>query len=106
LVGLGTGRASLHLRTATRSGPVLAPPGPGTAIVVPRGCWHRLVVDEPCDLVAVVVRPGTRHEPATDADPLGKRLGLRYDRTQQTLRPRLTLAGVLINLGRLVRKQF
>ena len=91
---------------------MLVEPGPGTAIVVPRGRWHRLVVDEPCDLVAVavavavVVRPGTRHEPATDADPLGKRLGLRYDRTQQTLRPRLTLAGVLINLGRLVRKQF
>jgi hypothetical protein len=34
------------------------------------------------------------------------RLGLRYDRTQRTLRPLLTLGCVLINLGRLVRKEF
>jgi transposase len=32
-----------------------------------------------------------------------KRLGLRYDRTQRTLRPLLTLASVLINLRRLVQ---
>jgi transposase len=35
-----------------------------------------------------------------------KRLGLRYDRTQHTLRPLLTLACVLINLRRLVQKEF
>ena len=35
-----------------------------------------------------------------------KRLGLRYDRTQRTLRPLLTLAGVLINLRRLAQKEF
>jgi transposase len=35
-----------------------------------------------------------------------KRLGLRYDRTQRTLRPLLTLACVLINLRRLVQKEF
>jgi hypothetical protein len=35
-----------------------------------------------------------------------KRLGLRYDRTQRTLRPLLTLACVLINLRRLVQKGF
>jgi transposase len=35
-----------------------------------------------------------------------KRLGLRYDRTQPTLRPLLTLACVLINLRRLVQNQF
>jgi transposase len=34
-----------------------------------------------------------------------KRLGLRYDRTQRTLRPLLTLGGVLINLRRLVQKE-
>jgi transposase len=33
-----------------------------------------------------------------------KRLGLRYDRTKRTTRPLLTLACVLINLRRLVRK--
>ena len=35
-----------------------------------------------------------------------KRLGLRYDRTQRTLRPLLTLACTLINLRRLVQKEF
>jgi len=33
-----------------------------------------------------------------------KRLGLRYDRTQLTLRPLLTLGCVLINLRRLVQQ--
>ena len=35
-----------------------------------------------------------------------KRLGLRYDRTQGALRPLLTLACTLINLRRLVQKEF
>jgi hypothetical protein len=35
-----------------------------------------------------------------------KRLGLPYDRTQRTLRPLLTLGCVLINLRRLVQKEF
>lgn len=35
-----------------------------------------------------------------------KRLGLRYDRTEATLAPLLTLAMVLINLRRLVEKEF
>ena len=35
-----------------------------------------------------------------------QRLGLRYDRTQRTLRPLLTLGCVLINLRRLVQKEF
>jgi len=34
-----------------------------------------------------------------------KRPGLRYDRTQLTLRRLLTLSGVLINLRRLVRQE-
>jgi transposase len=34
-----------------------------------------------------------------------KRLGLRYDRTQLTLRPLLTLGCVLINLRRLVQQE-
>jgi len=37
---------------------------------------------------------------------LYKRLGLRYDHTRPTVRPLLTLAGVLINLRRLVQKEF
>jgi IS5 family transposase len=35
-----------------------------------------------------------------------KRLGLRYDRTERTLAPLLTLAMVLINLHRLVENEF
>ncbi len=35
-----------------------------------------------------------------------KRLGLRYDRTEKTLTPLLTLAMVLINLRRLVAHEF
>ncbi len=35
-----------------------------------------------------------------------KRLALRYDRTQRTLRPLLTLACVLINLRRITQKEF
>lgn len=38
--------------------------------------------------------------------PRFKRLGLRYDRTRRTLRPLLTLACVLINLRRLVQREF
>lgn len=37
--------------------------------------------------------------------PGSKRLGLRYDRTERTLAPLLTLAIVLINLRRLVEKE-
>jgi len=35
-----------------------------------------------------------------------KRLGLRYDRTERTLAPLLTLGMVLINLRRLVEAEF
>ncbi len=35
-----------------------------------------------------------------------KRLGLRYDRTERTLAPLLTLAMVVINLRRLVQDEF
>ena len=34
----------------------------GSAVVVPRGRWHRIELDEPSDLMAVTVRQGTRHE--------------------------------------------
>ena len=35
-----------------------------------------------------------------------KRLGLRYDRTERTLAPLLTLGMVLINLHRLIQSEF
>ncbi|KJS61538.1 cupin domain-containing protein [Streptomyces rubellomurinus] len=39
----------------------------GSAVVVPRGRWHRLEVDAPSDLMSVTLREGTRLEPRTDA---------------------------------------
>ena len=35
-----------------------------------------------------------------------KRLGLRYDRTERTTLPLLTLAGIIINIRRLIKTEF
>ena len=35
----------------------------GQACVVPRGTWHRLIVDRPSDLLFVTPAHGTRHRP-------------------------------------------
>ncbi len=37
---------------------------PGRAVIVPRGRWHRLELDEPTELLAVTVRRGTELEDA------------------------------------------
>ena len=34
----------------------------GTAVVVPRGRWHRLELDAPSDLMSITLRHGTRLE--------------------------------------------
>ncbi|MFF6903744.1 cupin [Streptomyces hydrogenans] len=39
----------------------------GTAVVVPRGRWHRLELDTPSDLMSITLRHGTRLEKRTDA---------------------------------------
>lgn len=39
---------------------------PGTAVVVPRGRWHRLELDTPSDLMSITLRNGTRLEKRTD----------------------------------------
>ncbi|MFL9680694.1 MULTISPECIES: cupin domain-containing protein [Streptomyces] len=39
----------------------------GTAVVVPRGRWHRLEIDTPSDLMSITLRHGTRLEQRTDA---------------------------------------
>ncbi|MEV7184102.1 cupin [Kitasatospora sp. NPDC093102] len=39
----------------------------GTAVIVPRGRWHRLELDAPSDLMSVTLRTGTRLEPRTEA---------------------------------------
>ncbi|MGH8990990.1 MAG: cupin domain-containing protein [Acidimicrobiia bacterium] len=36
---------------------------PGTACVVPRGVWHRQVLEGPCDLLALTFGRGTQHRP-------------------------------------------
>jgi mannose-6-phosphate isomerase-like protein (cupin superfamily) len=75
LVGLTSGRARLHLRATADSGAEAVELTAGTATVVPRGRWHRITVQEPCDLVAVTVGSGTRHEraAATEGDGRGHR---------------------------------
>ncbi|WP_224281356.1 cupin [Streptomyces sp. LS1784] len=39
----------------------------GTAVIVPRGRWHRLELDAPSDLMSITLRRGTLLEPRTDA---------------------------------------
>ncbi|MET9296452.1 cupin [Streptomyces sp. NPDC003077] len=38
----------------------------GSAVIVPRGCWHRLELDAPSDLMSITLRQGTRLERRTD----------------------------------------
>ncbi|MFV5997239.1 cupin domain-containing protein [Streptomyces sp. NPDC056231] len=38
----------------------------GTAVIVPRGRWHRLELDAPSDLMSITLRHGTRLERRTD----------------------------------------
>ena len=37
--------------------------GPGQALVIPRGTWHQIVVDEPGQLINVTPGPGGQHRP-------------------------------------------
>lgn len=39
---------------------------PGTAVIVPRGRWHRLELDAPSDLMSITLRHGTRLEKRTN----------------------------------------
>jgi mannose-6-phosphate isomerase-like protein (cupin superfamily) len=38
----------------------------GTAVIVPRGRWHRMELDAPSDLMSITRRNGTRLERRTD----------------------------------------
>ncbi|MDL4774633.1 MULTISPECIES: cupin domain-containing protein [Thermomonosporaceae] len=54
------GGARLILRAEEPGGeeePVALPAG--TAVIVPRGRWHRIELDEPSDLMSVTLRRGT-----------------------------------------------
>jgi mannose-6-phosphate isomerase-like protein (cupin superfamily) len=44
---------------------------PGQAIVVPRGVWHKVLVDEPSHLVHLTPGPGSAHRPLPEAAPTG-----------------------------------
>ncbi|QNS02348.1 cupin domain-containing protein [Streptomyces xanthii] len=39
----------------------------GTAVIVPRGRWHRLQLDAPSDLMSITLREGTRLEKRNDS---------------------------------------
>ncbi|MEU7019610.1 cupin domain-containing protein [Streptomyces sp. NPDC046203] len=43
--------------------------GAGTAVIVPRGRWHRLELDAPSDLMSITLREGTRLEKRESGDP-------------------------------------
>ncbi|MFF6914122.1 cupin domain-containing protein [Streptomyces sp. NPDC012466] len=40
----------------------------GTAVIVPRGRWHRLELEAPSDLMSITLRDGTRLEKRTTTD--------------------------------------
>jgi len=37
--------------------------GPGQALVVPRGVWHRILIEEPGRLIHITPGPGGEHRP-------------------------------------------
>jgi mannose-6-phosphate isomerase-like protein (cupin superfamily) len=39
----------------------------GSAVIVPRGQWHRIELDAPSDILAVTLPRGTRHENRAEA---------------------------------------
>lgn len=62
-----TGGARIHFRATGPGGAedmVRLPAG--TAVIVPRGRWHRLELDAPSDLMSITRRHGTRLEKRTD----------------------------------------
>lgn len=62
-----TGGVRLFLRPDTPGGDEeMAHLPPGTAVIVPRGRWHRLELDAPSDLMSITLRRGTRLEKRSD----------------------------------------
>ncbi|WP_329467954.1 cupin [Streptomyces sp. NBC_01431] len=62
-----TGGVRLRFRPARPSGAdEMVQLQAGTAVVVPRGRWHRLELDAPSDLMSITLRHGTRLEKRTD----------------------------------------
>ncbi|MGO4463036.1 cupin domain-containing protein [Streptomyces sp. M-16] len=61
-----TGGARVHFRPAGPDGAAdtdeMVQLKPGTAVIVPRGRWHRVELDAPSDLMSITLPSGTRHE--------------------------------------------
>lgn len=61
-----TGGVRLHLRPVRPGGSEdMVSLQAGTAVVVPRGRWHRLELDAPSDLMSIILCHGTRLEERT-----------------------------------------
>ncbi|MFG2630742.1 cupin [Streptomyces sp. NPDC048473] len=62
-----TGGVRLYFRPTTPGGAEdMVQLQAGTAVVVPRGRWHRLELNAPSDLMSITLRHGTRLEKRTD----------------------------------------
>jgi mannose-6-phosphate isomerase-like protein (cupin superfamily) len=57
-----SGAVTAHLRDHDDGRSPVATLTVGQALVVPAGCWHRLTVAEPGDLLVITPRAGTEHE--------------------------------------------
>jgi mannose-6-phosphate isomerase-like protein (cupin superfamily) len=65
LVSCLDGGLRLYLRGEREGDDEVVTLTPGTAVVVPRGRWHRIELDEPSDIMAITLRRGTRVEKRT-----------------------------------------
>ncbi|MEY2228563.1 MULTISPECIES: cupin [unclassified Streptomyces] len=62
-----TGGVRLYFRATTPGGAEdMVQLQAGTAVIVPRGRWHRLELNAPSDLMSITLRHGTRLEKRTD----------------------------------------
>ncbi|MYQ86687.1 MULTISPECIES: cupin domain-containing protein [unclassified Streptomyces] len=62
-----TGGVRLYFRATTPGGAEdMVQLQAGTAVIVPRGRWHRLELNAPSDLISITLRHGTRLEKRTD----------------------------------------
>ncbi|MFE6274128.1 cupin [Streptomyces goshikiensis] len=61
-----TGGVRLYFRPTTPGGAEdMVQLSAGTAVIVPRGRWHRLELNAPSDLMSITLRHGTRLEERT-----------------------------------------
>ncbi|MFJ3231948.1 cupin [Streptomyces sp. NPDC086787] len=62
-----TGGVRIHFRATTPGGAEdMVQLQAGTAVIVPRGRWHRLELNAPSDLMSITLRQGTRLEKRAD----------------------------------------